>query len=175
MIDEFVPFGSRPYVLLLILLCLSRAADFFSTWLATPNLVLEGNPLAKKLGWKLGPIVNLVLCFTLAFWPLVAIIIITNSLLVAARNFQSAWIMRSMGEEYYREWFLERLCQTGLPLYLVCLLGQTTLTAAVGAGLMLFSAFASVPFAIGLGVVAYALTVLFYTSLSLWRLRRTMS
>jgi hypothetical protein len=174
MMDELVPFGSRPYLMLLSLLCFSRAMDFLSTWVATPNLVLEGNPLAKWLGWKLGPVINLILCFTLAFWPLVAIIIITNSLLVAARNFQSAWLMRSMGEVYYREWYIERMCHTSLPLYLLCLLGQTLLTASVGAALMLFSPFPSIPSAIGLGVIAYALTVLFYTSLSLWRIRRTL-
>ena len=28
--------------------------DFLSTWVATPNLVLEGNPIAKKLGWRWG-------------------------------------------------------------------------------------------------------------------------
>ena len=32
----------------------ARGMDFLSTWVATPNLVLEGNPIAKKLGWKMG-------------------------------------------------------------------------------------------------------------------------
>jgi hypothetical protein len=42
-------------------------------------------------------------------------------LLVAAHNFHSAWLMRSMGEEAYRDWFLERMAQTRLPFYFACL------------------------------------------------------
>jgi len=46
--EEFVPFGSREYALLFLLLLVSRGMDFLSTWVATPNMVLEGNPIAKK-------------------------------------------------------------------------------------------------------------------------------
>ena len=125
---------------MLALLLFGRGMDFLSTWLATPNLVLEGNPLAKKLGWKLGGLVNVVLCFAFAFWPLTAIIIITAGLLVAAHNFHSAWLMRSMGEEAYRQWFLEQISRARLPLFFLCLLGETALTGLVGAALLRFSA-----------------------------------
>ncbi len=77
-----------------------------------------------------------------------------------------------MGEAAYRDWFLQRLMQTPLPLYLACLLGETALTALPGAALVWWSEEESVAFAIGCGIVAYAGIVLFYTSLSLWRLRR---
>ena len=83
--------------------------DFLSTWIATPNLVLEGNPLAKKLGWKWGVPLNVVICLALPLWPLSAIVVSTASVLVAARNFQSAWLMRSLGEEIYRRWHVERV------------------------------------------------------------------
>jgi hypothetical protein len=174
MTEDFLPFGSGLYCAMLALLLFARGMDFLSTWLATPHLVLEGNPLAKKLGWKFGGLVNVVLCFAFAFWPLTAIIIITSGVLVAAHNFHSAWLMRSMGEEAYRRWFTEQISRTRLPLFLVCLLGETGLTALVGAALLCFSGMDSVPFAIGLGILAYALVVLFYTSLSLWRLRHQM-
>ena len=52
--EEFVPFASRSYGLMFLLLFVSRGMDFLSTWVATPNMVLEGNPIAKKLGWKWG-------------------------------------------------------------------------------------------------------------------------
>jgi hypothetical protein len=165
-------FGSSTYWLMLGLLLLARGADFLSTWVATPNLVLEGNPLAKKLGWKLGGGVNLAFCFGLAFWTTTALVVVTASLLVAAHNFHTAWLMRSMGEEAFREWFAERVSETRLGLYLICLLGETGLTALVGAGVIHWSPIDSYAFAIGAGIVAYALIVLFYTSLSLWRLRR---
>ena len=174
MTGDFFLFGSRHYVVMFVLLLFARGMDFLSTWVATPNLVLEGNPLAKKLGWKWGALVNLALCVTFAFWPLTAIIVITSALLVAAHNFHSAWLMRSMGEEAYREWFSERIAQTRLPLFLACLLGETVLTGVIGGALILFSEMDSIAFAIGFGIVAYSAIVLFYTLLSLWRLRRPM-
>src|SRR5208283_620902 len=103
------PFASRGYVLMLGLLLFARGMDFLSTWVATPNLMLEGNPLARKMGWKIGALVNVALCFLFAFWPLTAIIVITAGLLVAAHNFHAAWLMRAMGEEAYRQWYLEQI------------------------------------------------------------------
>src|SRR5438094_9065539 len=172
MMDEMVPVGSGFYCFYLALLLVSRGSDFLSTWIATPNMVLEGNPLAKKLGWKWGSLLNLVLCGACGAWPLAAIVIGTTSVLVAARNFQAAWLMRSLGEENYRDWYVERLRQTGLPLYLFCLLGQTLLTASVGGTLMYFTGDSLIPFAVGFGIVGYALAVTFYTLLALWRIRR---
>jgi hypothetical protein len=174
MTEDFVPFGSRIYFLLLLLLLAARGMDFLSTWVATPNLVLEGNPIAKRLGWKWGIPINLGLCFGLAYWPLPAIVISTTSVLVAARNFQSAWLMRSLGEHLYREWHVERVQETSVTLYLFCLFGQTVLTGIVGAAVLYFSNWDREPvlLAIGLGIIAYALAVAIFTLLGIWRLRR---
>ncbi len=171
--EDFVPFASRSYALMFLLLILARGMDFLSTWVATPNLVLEGNPIAKKLGWKWGIPLNLALCFGLAFCPLPAIVISTTSVLVASRNFQSAWLMRSLGEQFYRAWHVERVQETSVTLYLFCLFAQTALTGGVGAAVISFSEWRLVPLAIGLGIVAYALAVAFYTLLGIWRLRRS--
>src|SRR5438105_13687040 len=110
--DAFLPFASREYWFTLTLVLLCRGMDILSTWVATPNLVLEGNPIAKFLGWRWGIPVNVALSFGLAFWPLPAIVISTTSILVAARNFQSAWLMRSMGEHAYRDWHVARIQET---------------------------------------------------------------
>jgi hypothetical protein len=173
--DEFVPFASRSYGLFLALLVSSRGMDFLSTWVATPNLVLEGNPLAKKLGWGWGIPLNIAICFGLAFWPVCAIAVSTTSVLVAARNFQSAWLMRSLGEETYRDWHVTRIQETRITLYLFCLAGNTLLTAGVGGAVIYFSSERSglVTFAIGLGIIAYAVAVALYTLLAVWRLRHT--
>jgi hypothetical protein len=174
--DDLVPFGSRFYVAMLLLLLVARGMDFLSTWIATPNMVLEGNPLAKKLGWKWGIPVNLAMCLGFAFWPLPAIVISTTSALVAARNFQSAWLMRSLGEQLYREWHIERVQETNITLYLFCLFSQTILVAGVGVGVILATNGRQqeqpVALAIGLGIIAYALAVAFYTLLGVVRLRR---
>src|SRR6266567_5821740 len=165
--NDLIPFGSRTYAEIFLLLLIARGMDFFSTWIATPNMVLEGNPIAKKLGWKWGIPINFVLCFAFAFWPLPAIVISTTSVLVAARNFQSAWLMRSLGEQLYRDWHVERVQETSITLYLFCLFGQTLLPAGVGAGVVYFSNRELVPWAIGLGIMGYALAVAFYTLLAI--------
>lgn len=174
--DDSVPFASREYFILLAILAFSRGSDFLSTWVATPHLVLEGNPIAKWLGWKWGAVVNVILVTSLAMWPLSAITVSTASVLVAARNFQSAWLMRSMGEDAYRDWYVQRMSETRLTLYLFCLAGNTLLTAGVGVALIVFSVTKNyvmiVPMGIGMGIIAYAVAVIVYTLLSLWRSRR---
>jgi hypothetical protein len=173
--DDIIPFASREYFLMLALLAFSRGMDILSTWIATPNLVLEGNPIAKKLGWKWGVPLNIVVCLLLAAWPLSAIVVSTASVLVAARNFQSAWLMRSMGEENYRNWHVERIQETRVTLYLFCLAGNTLLTAVVGVALIYFSNpenASFMAFAIGVGMIAYAIAVAFYTLLAIWRIHR---
>lgn len=174
--DDLVPFGSRTYAMVLLLLLLSRGMDVLSTWIATPHMMLEGNPIARKLGWRWGLPLNAVMCFAFALWPLPAIVISTTSLLVAARNFQSAWLMRSLGEERYRDWHVERIQETNITLYLFCLFAQTGLTAVVGAAVIYFSDWQreSIPvlLAIGLGIIAYAAAVTVFTLFGVVRLRR---
>jgi hypothetical protein len=171
---ETLRFASTGYFLTLALLAFSRGMDFLSTRVATPNLVLEGNPLAKRLGWRWGIPFNVIFCIGIAMWRLPAIVVSTTSVLVAARNFQYAWLMRSMGEENYRDWHVARIQETRISLYLSCLVGQTVLTGAVGAALLYFGGPDGVPGAIGWGIVAYAIAVAFYTLLSIWRMRRAM-
>ena len=171
--QDAVPIGGREYLTFLALLVFARAMDFLSTWIATPNLVLEGNPLAKKLGWKWGLVLNGVLVGVMAQWPVPAIVVSTASVLVAARNFQSAWLMRLLGEHVYRAWHVDRIQEVPLVLYLFCLAGNTLLTAGVGGALMWFGGDRLIPVAIGMGLVAYAAAVVFYTLLSVWRLRRS--
>jgi len=169
--EEFIPFGGPLYFALLSCLVTARSMDFLSTWIATPNLVLEANPLAKKMGWRVGVLVNVVLCGFFALWPLPSIVIITTSLLVAARNFQSAWLMRSLGEYEYRFWMGERLAQAPRALFLFCLLAQTSLVGILGSGLMYFAQFQLIPFGVGMGMVTYAFAILVYSLISVWRAR----
>ena len=170
--DDMLRFGSRDYCLMVLVLAFARSMDFISTWVATPNLVLEGNPIAKRLGWRWGILLNLVICFGMSFWLTTAIAISTMSVLVAARNFQSAWLMRSMGEENYRDWHVRRIQETPIMLYLLCLAGNTLLSAAVGLALIFLSRNLLIPLAIGMGIITYSVAVAFYTTLAIWRMRR---
>ena len=170
--EDFVSITGRTYWILLAVLASARAMDILSTRVATPNLVLEGNPIFKKLGWRWGLPINALLCLLLAFWPLPTVVLSTTSLLIAARNFQSAWLMRSMGEEAYRDWHIARIQETQITLYLFCLGGNTILTAIVGAAVIYFSSLEIVPLGIGVGIIGYSGAVLFYTLLAIYRMRR---
>ncbi len=172
--DAFVPFGSPDYLILLGILFLCRAADFLSTWVGTPSLAMEGNPFVRKMGWKGSAAFNLLMCVLLARWPFVAMVLSTTSLLVASRNFQSAWLMRSMGEAGYMDLVGRMLMIRGTGLYLACSFGQAVPVALIGTAVMLFSE-DLVPFAIGMGVLAYAFVVLFFSILSVVRLPRPRS
>jgi len=171
--EDWIPWGSVGYWWLLVVLGFARGADLLSTWIATPTLALEGNPIVKALGWKWAGLLNLVICGIVSAWPMVAIILATTSLLVAARNFSVGWQMRTQGEAGYRNWFLGQMNQTPMGLYLFCLAGQTVLVSLVGVALVLGSS-ELVPVAIGFGIVAYAAAVAFFTLLAAWRGRTAM-
>lgn len=171
-IEDFVAAGSPEWCLLVAILLCARGADLLSTYIATPNLVLEGNPVARKLGWRWGIVVNLMLALIFALWPLLAISLTTTSLLVAARNLQSAWIMRSMGETHYRLWMSQRLAESPRGLPWVCFLGEALLFGVLGLSLLYFSNQRLIPFAIGLGVSGYGLAVAVFTSMGMLRARR---
>lgn len=163
------------YSLLFLLLIVSRGMDLLSTWVATPNLVLESNPVVKRLGWKWGIPYSLVPCFVFAFWSLTAIIFITASILVAARNFHNAWVARSVGEPRYLAWYTQRMRETPVATFAGCLFGETVLTASIGGAIIYFSNRLLVLVGIGAGIVIYAIVVALYALLTAWRLRHPIS
>jgi len=171
-LDDLVGFGSGTWWIFLGIVAMGRGADLFSTWLATPGLELEANPLARRLGWRWGIPVNVAMILGTALWPMLAVSLATTSFLVAARNLQQAWLMRSLGEVGYRLWFADRIAASPPRLVWLCFLGEGGLTGAVGGALMLFGPSALVPFGIGLGIFAYGVAVCLFTGMSLWRFLR---
>jgi hypothetical protein len=77
---------------------LARIGDIGSTYLATPRLVLEANPVARRLGWPFA-LLTLLVAAVPYFNTAAAVIVLVPSLLVAARNFGQVWLMRGLGEE----------------------------------------------------------------------------
>lgn len=170
--EETVPFGSRDYFVFLTVLLVARSMDFLSTWMATPRLLLEANPIVRRLGWRGSLLLNLATCVGFGAWPLPAVIISTTSLLVAARNFEWAWLMRSMGEDHYRTWMAARVAETPGLLLVLSLLGQSLLVGVIGAALVWFTQGHFWGFGIGVGLIGYAGAVLLFSSLALWQRRR---
>lgn len=174
MLDEFIQAGTAQWWILTVIVWLGRGFDLGSTWLATPNLKLEANPISRLLGWRGAVALNVLIAPLAACWPCLAISIATTGTLLGARNSQQIWLMRSLGEDRFRDWFSERAADSPTWVVQSCFLAEALLTALVGAALMLFSAWALIPFAIGLGIVGYALVIAVYTTLIL-RKRRSAS
>ena len=168
-LDRGVAPGSPEYGLLVVLELFGRGMDLLSTWVATPTLQLEANPIARRLGWKGGLLISLGVALITGCLPIAAISIATTSVLVAARNFQNAWIIRSMGELEYRAWLRARYLAAQPGVFRLCLVLQCALLALPGIALMMFSAGRLVPFAVGFGVLVYALAVLVFTGRAMRR------
>jgi len=135
--------------------------DILSTWIATPNLVLEGNPIAKRLGWRWGIPLNLASVSAwhsgrsrpspslppACWWPRA----ISNPPGSCARWGRNGTATGTSNASRKR----------GSPFTSFCLAGNTVLTAAVGAAVVYFCQTLWVPFAVGLGIIAYAVAVAF--------------
>lgn len=168
-LDEWVKPGTSVWAWCCLAAVAGRAADMLSTWIASPRLELEGNPLSRWLGWRKGILLNVVLVPLVACWPMVAVSLATMSALVAARNLQQAWLMRSMGEAHYRFWFAQRLAQAPRGLVMGCHWAEAILTGGIGGVLMGLGPQDVVSFGVGVGLAAYGFAVAFFTTLALRR------
>ncbi len=98
--------------------------DFLSTWVATPNLVLEGNPIAKKLGWRWGIPLNLALCFGVRLLAAAGHRRQHHQRAGGRAQFSIRLADAFAGREIYRDWHVERIQETSITLYLFCLAGK---------------------------------------------------
>ena len=96
---------------LCIMLLISRLGDVISTYLATPKLILEINPVIRKLRWPYA-IFTLFICFIPYYDTTVAMIIIVPSLLVCSSNFSRIWFITTLGEKEYKKLLLA-VCRKG--------------------------------------------------------------
>ena len=87
---------------LCVLLLISRLGDIISTYLVSPKLKLEANPIAKRLGWRFC-LLTVLVCLLPYYDTDIAIVVLVPSLLASSANIGKFWIVRTMGEdEYYR-------------------------------------------------------------------------
>ncbi len=94
-------------------LFLARSGDIVTTWLATPTMRLEANPVAKKLGW-IYAVATIFTCFTAYFYEPLALALLGISLCVCASNASKLWMLRTLGEEEYLALQVSTLRRSGL-------------------------------------------------------------
>jgi len=91
----------------------ARVGDVLTTWLATPTMRHEANPIAKKLGWTYA-VATIFTCLFAYYNRAVAFALLGISLCVCASNASKIWVARTMGEEAYHAQSLALLRNSGL-------------------------------------------------------------
>ena len=99
--------------LLCILILVSRLGDIGSTYLVTPKLKLEANPIVRKFGWWFA-IATMLLCLIPYYSTGMGIIVLIPSLMVSASNTAKIWFARAYGESEYQELLLRLARKTRL-------------------------------------------------------------
>jgi hypothetical protein len=160
------------------MLLAARLADVLSTRWATPRLRLEANPVVRRLGWPFAW-ATLLLCglpYAPGFGPPLAVSAIVLSLFVAAGNLSRGWAMRALGEDAYHEHLL-RVAASATPRQVYGAIALASgLVAGAGALLLVFYPSPTEwAYFFALGIVAYALAVWIYSTLSVRRLRREVA
>lgn len=92
--------------LLAALLLVARLGDIGTTYLLSPNLKLEANPIIRRFRWPYA-IATLLICLTPYISPRGAVTILVASLLVSMSNSLRLWLVRTVGEEAYYQSVVE--------------------------------------------------------------------
>ena len=157
--------------ILCVLLLISRLGDVLSTYMVTPSLALEANPIVKRLGWKFAWLTVLV-CFAPYVNVPGSIALLVAFLLVCASNTSKIWMVRAMGETEYRRLMLRLASASRLSHALLAAWISCGFLMLLGAVICLFypDPAADPGFWLGGGVVLYALVLGGYGTRSLVRL-----
>ena len=152
---------------------ISRLGDIGTTYIATPKLELEANPIIRKLGWPFA-VATLFLCLIPYYSPALAIVILVPSLMVSAANAGKIWFARACGERAYHELLMRVARGSRLSHALAPTIAAALFIALIGLVLLLLSPNPAKDwgFWFALGFLACAFAVGFHGSLFFVRLFR---
>jgi len=162
------------FSIIYFLLCVSsRGLDFISTYMVTPNLKLEANLIAKKLGWRIMGILNLCLCFFSAYSLETTVIICTVSLLVTGNNFGRGLITRGLGEEKSRQIYNDALLNLSVSVILIFTLSYGFVYIILGIVILYFTN-SSIVYHIANGIIIFGIAVIVHMNISIFRKRASL-
>ncbi|HZF33954.1 MAG TPA: hypothetical protein VE914_09150 [Candidatus Angelobacter sp.] len=155
------------------LLLLARIGDIGTTYLVTPNLILEANPIVRKLGWPFA-LLTVAACFLPYVSVEAAVTALMTFFLVSASNAGKIWIVRAVGEKAYAALMVDLARRSKLSHALLGIAASAFFVALAGGTVLLFypSPAADWGFWLGLGILLYAGAVWFYGTLAAIRLFR---
>jgi hypothetical protein len=145
-------------LLLATVLAIAWTVEFVSARLMSPTLRLIGNPAIARFGWRfaaLGAVIPLLPFYN----PILGVMMLGPSLLLAANNLDRLWLGRTVGEARLKA-LLEEAAQTRrLGLAVSSFLGTGLLIAVSGAALMFLSSQRQGDWSywFGLGLVFYGI------------------
>lgn len=156
------------------LILIGRIGDITTTWLVSPTLKLEGNPLVRKLGWPFA--LATVLIFLVPYWDMQAgVLILVPSLLVSSSNAGKIWIARSIGEDRYARFIRGMVRRSTLYKALLPIGLSSFFLLLSGLSLMMISpSTEALSWWFALGIITYAVIVALYGSVSAVRLFRNV-
>jgi hypothetical protein len=143
---------------LFVAVLFSRLGDIGTTWLASPKLKLEANPVARKLGWRYAWL-TLLLSFVAYYSTAVAVVILTTSLLVTASNASKIWLARTLGEEEIDSLSRKAMAKSGLRSAIFFNLLPAIFYTLLGGMITLFYPNGQWGFYIALGFFTYAFAI----------------
>ena len=155
------------------LIFISRLGDVLSTYLVTPKLTLEANPIVKKLGWRFA-IFSIVVCIIPYFNTTAGIIVLVPSLLVSSTNISKIWFIKSMGEAEYANMLLRLVQKSKLSRAIIGVLVSSALMFLLGFVLWFLSPDPEKDWGywFGLGIICYSFVIALYGSIYFVKLFR---
>ena len=153
------------------LILLARVGDVASTYLATPRLLLEANPIARRLGWPFA-LLTLLLALTPYYNTTAGVLVLVPSLLVASRNFGSIWLVRGLGEDRMLALQIEAARRRRFSEAFLFVLAEAGFLALAAAVLMALSAGSRGGSVFALGILAWAFALLVHRTAYLRRIFR---
>jgi hypothetical protein len=167
-VDQFI-YDNLKHILCLLIL-ISRLGDIISTYVITPSLKLEANPLIRKLGWRFA-FLTLLVCLIPYWHPGAAVMVLVPSLLVTSSNISKYWVVKSIGEEEYSKRLLLFAARSKLSHALFSVLAASFFLILAGL-VLLFLCFDPMEWGYWFanGIIVYGLVVALYGSLYSCRL-----
>jgi len=154
-------------------LLITRLIDIGTTYLVTPKLILETNPVARKFKWPYAWL-TLLICL-IPFWNTVAgLVVLVISLMVGSANVRKVWMLRSIGEKRYYDLLKEAVGKNSVLAIIVHELISSLLLGCVALLLMILVGFERENWAFwfAIAILLYAAVLFIYYSLFVMRIGR---
>jgi hypothetical protein len=172
--NDFLVRGHNFEHLLAGLILLGRVGDVGSTYLITPTLLLETNPVMRRLRWP-AAVLSLALCLVPYYNTALAVTLLALTLLVSANSLSRGWVARAVGEEAFLAFLESAARRTSRRVAVAFSVGASLFLILAGAILMALSGGQEQwAFWFALGIVLYGIAIGMYGSLFTLRLFRRL-